>query len=73
MYIILSKTSNKTAVIKDKTEIAIYINQPIWRVSRNLNKLSRWEVDDYIIITPDYIQSKSNSGGFREKDASNEW
>jgi len=67
MYIILNKSSEKAAIIKDKTEIAHYIGQPIWKVRRELAKNIRWEIGEYIIITPDYIQSKSNSGGRRDK------
>lgn len=67
MYIILSKSTNKTAVIKDKTEIAGYINQPIRTVRAKLKELDRWEVGDYVVILPDYTQIKSNSGGRRER------
>lgn len=73
MYIILSKTTNKTAVIKDKTEIAGYTNLPIRLVRKELRNNIRWEIGDFIIITPDYIQSKSNSGGFREKTKEEGW
>jgi hypothetical protein len=67
MYIILSNSSNKTAVIKDKTEIAGYIDVPVRTVRKLLKESNRVEIGDYIVIYPDYIQTKSNSGGRREK------
>lgn len=65
MYIILSKTTDKTAVIRNQTELAGYINKPVRTVRRQLKDVNRWEVDNFIIIKPDYIQIKSNSGGKR--------
>lgn len=67
MYIIITKDLKKTAVIKDKTEIAHYINIPVRTVRRELKNTDRWEIDNYIVISPDYIKIKSNSGGKREK------
>lgn len=72
MYILLSKTTTKTAVIKDKTEISGYINVPVRTVRRELNKQDRWEIGDYTIILADYVKVKSNSGGKREPK-SNSW
>ena len=65
MYIVLSKTTTKTAVIKDKTELAGYINKSISTIKRNLKDVTRWETTNFIVIKPDYIQIKSNSGGKR--------
>jgi hypothetical protein len=65
MYIVLSKTSNKTAVIKNQTELAGYLNKVVSTVRRNLKDVSRWETENFIVIKPDYIQIKSNSGGKR--------
>ena len=67
MYIILSKTTEKTAVIKDKTEIAGYINQDVRVLRRLMKDKVRIEIGDFIIIEPNYVQSRSNSGGKREK------
>lgn len=77
MYIVLSKTTTQTAVIRDATELAGYLNTTPSRVRRNTEKGNRWEFKDYIIIIPDYIQIKSNSGGKRTKkevnNDQNEW
>lgn len=66
MYIVLSKTTTKTAVIRDVTELSGYLNMVTSTVRRKIKKYNRWEYKDYIIITPDYVQIKSNSGGKRE-------
>lgn len=65
MYIILNKLTDKTAVIKEKTEIAGYLNKSISTIRRNL-KAKRWETDTFIVIEADFVQVKSNRGGKRE-------
>ena len=67
MYIVLSKTSEKTAVIRNQTELASYLNLSVRKLRHSLKDVIKLEVGDFIIIKPDYIQIKSNSGGYREK------
>ena len=50
MYIVLSKTTTQTAVIRDATELAGYLNTTPSKVRRNTKKYNRWEFKDYIII-----------------------
>lgn len=66
MYIVLSKTTTQTAVIKDQTELAGYLNKVVSTVRRNLKGVSKWETNEFTVIKPDYIQVKSNSGGKRQ-------
>ena len=66
MYIVLSKTNEKTAVIRNLTEVAGYINKVVSTIRRNLKDVSRWETEKFIVIKPDFVQIKSNSGGKRE-------
>jgi len=73
MYIVLSKTSAKTAIIKDKTELSSYINKAVSTIRRNLKSLKKWETKDFTIIKPDYVQIKSNSGGKREAKSKNDY
>lgn len=65
MYIVLSKISTQTAIIKDQTELSGYLNKSVSTIRRNLKDVSRWETNKFIVIKPDYIQIKSNSGGKR--------
>ena len=71
MYIILNKLTNKTAVIKEKTEIAGYLNKSISTIRRNL-KAKRWETDEFIVIKADFVRVKSNRGGKRESKTLND-
>jgi len=73
MYIVLSKKSEKTAVIRDKTELAGYINKSVSTIRRNLKGLKRWETKYFTVIIPDYVQIKSNSGGKREIKSKNDY
>lgn len=66
MYIVLSKTTTQTAVIRNQTELAGYLNKVVSTVRRKLKNVSRWETETFIVIKPDYIQIKSNSGGKRQ-------
>jgi hypothetical protein len=72
MYIVLSKTSTQTAIIKDQTELAGYLNKGIYTIRRKLKDVNRWETNEFIVIKPSYIQIKSNSGGKRVPK-SKEW
>jgi len=65
MYIVLSKTDEKTAVIRNLTEVSGYINKVVSTVRRNLKNFSRYETEKFIVIKPDFVQIKSNSGGKR--------
>ena len=67
MYIILNNKTNKTAIIRNQTELAGYINVCIRKLRNSLKDVERLEIGDFIVIKPDYIQIKSNSGGKREK------
>lgn len=67
MYIVLSKTTTQTAVIKDQTELAGYLNKVVSTVRRNLKGVNKWETNEFIVIKPDFIQVKSNSGGKRQQ------
>lgn len=67
MYIVLSKTTTKTAIIRNQTELADYLNVCIRKLRKSLSKVERLEIGDFIVIKPDYVQIKSNSGGRREK------
>lgn len=67
MYIVLSKLNTETAVIRNQTELAGYLNMVVSTVRRNLKKFDRWETNKFTVIKPDYIQIKSNSGGKRTK------
>ena len=73
MYIVLSKTNAKTAIIKDKTKLSNYINKAVSTIRRNLKSLKRWETTNFIVIIPDYVQIKSNSGGKREAKSKNDY
>lgn len=67
MYIVLSNTTTETAVIRNATELAGYINTTPSRILRNTKSKKRWEFENYTIIVADYVQIKSNSGGVRTK------
>ena len=67
MYIVLNKSNNKSAFIRELTELSAYINVATHTIKRALKVNERWEIGDFIIIIPDYVQLKSNRGGFREK------
>jgi hypothetical protein len=73
MYIVLSKTNAKTAIIKDKTKLSNYINKAVSTIRRNLKGLKRWETTNFIVIIPDYVQIKSDSGGKREAKSKNDY
>ena len=66
MYIVLSKTNEETAVIRNLTEVSGYINKVVSTIRRNLKSVSRYETEKFIVIKPDFVQIKSNSGGKRE-------
>lgn len=65
MYIISSKTEQTFAIIKDKKEVAYYINEPYHKVRRLLMGGNGFETEKYRIIIPSYVKIKSNSGGNR--------
>lgn len=66
MYIIIEKSTEKFAIIKDKKEIAYLINEPYHKVRRLLVGVEGFETEKFKIIVPSYVQSKSNSGGNRK-------
>lgn len=65
MYIISSKTEQTFAIIKDKKEVAYYIDEPYHKVRRLLVDGKGFETEKYQIIIPFYVKIKSNSGGNR--------
>lgn len=70
MYIVLNNKTQKFAVIKDKTEISGYTNININKLRYQISKNSTVTIDNYTIITPEYVKVKSNSGGKRDKKSS---
>lgn len=66
MYIVIDNEKSKYAVIKDITEIAGYINGNVRQLRKLIKESNKVFIKQYTIITPDYVQSKSNSGGIRE-------
>ena len=72
MYIVIETTTQKSAIIKDKTELSGYIGVSISTISRKSN-LIKWEYKQYTIYKPEYCQLKSNRGGKRDKKQGNDY
>ncbi len=62
MYIIITKETNKSAVIKEKQAVSNYINKSVSTIYRN-NSLLMWETKEFLIYNPQIIQIKSQRGG----------
>jgi hypothetical protein len=64
MYIIIEKSTQKSAVIKEKSKVSTFIGKSRSTILRNDILLSL-ETDKFIIYNPTFIQIKSNRGGKR--------
>ena len=65
MYIVIHKVTDKTAVIKDKTELSYHLGISLSTIYRRENK-RKWETDNFIVYVPDKIAIKSRRGGNRK-------
>lgn len=62
MYIIIEKSTQKSAVIKEKSKVSAYIGKSVSTIYRNERLLS-WETDKYIIYNPTLVDINSKRGG----------
>ena len=71
MYIIIEKSTQKSAVIKEKSKVSAYIGKSVSTILRN-DSLLLWETDKFIIYNPSIIQIKSERGGKNNFKSSND-
>jgi len=64
MFIVINKTSDESAVIKDKTVLSDYISKSIDTITRKKDLLS-WETREFTIYNPQTILITSTRGGKR--------
>lgn len=62
MYIAINKTTNESAIFKEKTQLSTFIGKSLSTITRNKN-LKQWETSKFLIYNPKIIQIKSNRGG----------
>lgn len=65
MYIVIDKTTNQSAVIKEKTKLSEYINKSIDTITRKKHLLT-WDTTQFLIYNPQIILINSNRGGKRK-------
>jgi hypothetical protein len=62
MYIVIDKTTQNSAIIKEKTTLSNYINVSLSTIYRNKDVLC-WNIGNFIVYKPQTILIKSNRGG----------
>jgi hypothetical protein len=71
MYIIINKTTQESAIIKEKVAVSSYIGISVSTIYRS-RKLKWWETSKFIVYNPQIIQLKSNRGGKNNFKGSND-
>ena len=66
MYILINKTTNESAIIKEKSTLSTIINKSVATIYRNQG-LKVWECNNFLIYNPQKVLIKSKRGGFRRK------
>lgn len=62
MYIVIDKTTQNSAIIKEKTTLSNYINVSLSTIYRNKDVLC-WNIGNFIVYKPQTILIKSKRGG----------
>ncbi len=65
MYIIIKKDTQKTAVVKEISQVAEYLYVSRQTIYNNLNPYSNkkvWETKNFTVYRADFVQIKSNRG-----------
>jgi len=62
MYIIINKTTQESAIIKEKTTLSTIINKSTSTIYRNQG-LKVWESDNFLIYNPQKVLIRSQRGG----------
>jgi len=62
MYILINKTTQESAIVKEKTNVSSIISKSVSTIYRN-QSLKWWETNDFIIYNPQKVLIKSNRGG----------
>jgi hypothetical protein len=62
MYIAIDKTTNESAIFKEKTQLSAFIGKSLSTIARNKNS-KQWETSKFLIYNPKTVQIKSNRGG----------
>lgn len=70
MYIVVEKTSKKSAIFKEKRALGEYINASVDTIRRKRGE-DCWEWKNFIIYLPSIVKIKSSRGGFRRKKEEN--
>lgn len=70
MYIVVEKTSKKSAIFKEKRALGEYINASVDTIRRKRGE-DYWEWKNFIIYLPSIVKIKSSRGGFRRKKEEN--
>lgn len=70
MYIVVEKSSKKSAIFKEKKALGEHINASVDTIRRKRGQ-DFWEWKDFFIYVPSKVQMKSTRGGFRAKNHEN--
>lgn len=62
MYIIVNKTTQESAIIKEKTIVSGLIGRSISTIRRK-QSLKCWETEQFLIYNPQKVLIKSKRGG----------
>lgn len=62
MYIIINKTTQESAIIKEKVAVSSYIDVSVSTIYRN-ESLLMWETNNFLIYNPQKVLIKSQRGG----------
>jgi hypothetical protein len=62
MYIAINKTTDESAIFKEKTQLSTFIGKSLSTITRNKN-LKQWETSKFLIYNSKIVQIKSNRGG----------
>ncbi len=62
MYILINKTTQESAIIKEKSTLSTLINKSVSTIYRN-QSLKWWESGNFLIYNPQKVIIKSQRGG----------
>ena len=62
MYIIINKTTNESAIIKEKIAVSLLIGKSVSTIYRKQH-LKMWEYGNFLIYNPQKVLIKSQRGG----------
>ena len=62
MYITINKTTQESAIFKEKSKLSLHIGKSVATIYRNKH-LKSWETLKHTIYNPQIVQIKSNRGG----------